>query len=283
MKRVLSLTLLAGIATASHAWVVNATGPIRSDSAVGGANNDTIPATYNDPNAIFGQLSFRGDLTEVNTGAFASEARWQIRNTGFPYAVNFQPSTTGNFTGTISVAATTGLFAWANTGNNFQFEAFESFNDSGIDATWSNVEFNFSNATTTSLGNYTFGTNFTMDTFTSNFDTEIALYTSTGTKLAENDDSGGLQSQINPGVLAVGSYVLLASGYNSTFVNGFAGAGTATGNLNLQVNGTTVYSGAHAASTFRAMTFNVVPEPGTMLALAGGLGALLMRRRRNAK
>lgn len=281
MKRVLSLTLLAGLATAaSHAWVVSAGGPIRSDGPVGSVNNDTITAVYSDPNTIFGAVSFSGNLTEVNTGTYASEARWQIRNTAFPYALNAQMTTTGNFTGTIAISASIGLFAWANSGTTFQFEAYESFNDSGIDSTWSDVRFDFSNASTTFLGNYAFGTNFTMDTFTSSFDTEIALYDANGTRLADNDDSGGLQSQINPGVLPVGTYVLLGTGYNAGFINGLAVAGTANGNLNMQINGATVYSGAHAAGQMRALTFNVVPEPGTMIALAGGLGALVMRRRR---
>jgi hypothetical protein len=255
-------------------------GPINSDGPVGSPNNGVVTATYTGANALFGSLNVSGTLTEVNTGTFASEARWNIRNTAFAGGgVNVQPFTQGGFTGSVVANATfSNLLVWANTGDNFRFEAFESLNDSGIDAAWTNTTFTFRDAPNiTPLGNYNEGA-FDLNTFTSNFDTEIALYSTTGTLIATNDDAGtGLQSQITP-TLAIGTYYVVVGGFNSGFADGLAVPGAEAGNFVLNINGGVAASGTLAAFTFAAYSINVIPAPGA--AALAAMGLLVAGRRR---
>lgn len=263
-----------GIASAQ--LVVNAAGPIDSSGPAGDAANGIITATYGGPNTIFGTLNFRGDLTAVIPGTWASEARWRIRNTTIGYLNDFQPSTTTSFTGTINITASRGLVAWANSGDNFSFEAFESFNDgAGPDAQWTNVNFTFNAATLVNIGDYSPGA-FDINTFTSNYDTELGLYASDGTLLASNDDASGLQSQILTN-LGNGTYYIVLGGFNTTYATGIAIGGNAAGDYVLNVNGTTVASGTSTAGQLNVYCFRV-PEPTSALLLSLGALALLRRR-----
>ncbi len=58
---------------------------------------------------------------------------------------------------------------------------------------------------------------FSLNTFGSDFDTQLAVYNSDGTLLAANDDSGGLQSQVDVGPLPVGRYYVPVSGFATTY------------------------------------------------------------------
>ena len=283
-------TIFCALVTGSFSTLVSAqfnvtgAGPYFSNGPIGDAGNSTINATYSGANASFGVVNFSGDLTDGGVGTFASEANWHIRNLTAGGFIDLQPSSVTSFSGTINVTATSYLFGYgASTGNNFSLEAFESFDDAGLDATWNNVSFNFAaGPSITNIGTYASGTSFTMDTFTSNFDTEMALYSSAGLLLFNNDDSGGLQSMISPGMLADGTYTLVNGGYNSGFADHIANAGAAAGSLNVNINGTSVFTGNHAANTFDVMKFTVgspVPEPASIAAIGLGL-ALLVRRRK---
>jgi len=273
------LVSAAVVAGASAQFVVNIP---TSDSSgpVGDAGNGVTNAVYGGADTIFGRLTFSGDLTEVNTATFASEADWNILNSTHGTALNFGPSAVTGFTGTIHVDAQASVLVWANTGDNFRLESFESFDDgAGVDATWTDVTFTLdSDVTCTNLGSYASGTDFTIDTEGSTFDTELALYTASGTLIAADDDGGtGLLSLIAAGVLADGDYIILAGGFNSQFVSGFALAGTSAGDLNLNINGSSVATGTIAAGQLAAYCFNV-PEPSALALLA--LGAIAAIRRR---
>lgn len=285
MRTLSTLAILGAITVAANAYVVSRPGPYDSAGPIGDAGNGVFTDTYAGPSGLFGSLRIQGNLTEVNTGTYASEARWNIRNSSFAGGgVNFQSTATGNYTGTLPIDAMfTGLLAWGNAGDTFRFESFESFNDSGVDSRWTDLTFTFGAfATILDFGSYGAGTSFTMDTETSNFDTEIALYTAGGLRLANDDDGGsGTLSMIAPGVLAVGTYYLIGSGYDSFFADGFAGAGTATGALNMQINGVNKFSGALASRELVVGKFEVVPEPATLSVLA--IGALALMRRRNRR
>lgn len=285
MKRTLStLAFLGAITVVANAYVVSRPGPFDSVNALGDPLNGVFTDTFGGPSGLFGSLRIQGNLTEVNTGTYASEARWNIGNGSFPAAsINYQSTSTGNYTGTLAIDALfTGLLLWANAGDTFRFESFESFNDAGVDSQWTDMTFTFgAMGGILDFGSYGAGTIFDMDTFGSNLDTEIGLYTTAGTLIVNNDDAGGLQSQITPGALPIGTYYLIGAGYNSTFVHGAVLSGTATGDLNMQINGVNKFTGPLAARQLVVGRFEVVPEPATLSALA--IGALALMRRRNRK
>ncbi|MFZ2875749.1 MAG: hypothetical protein WAZ94_14840 [Phycisphaerales bacterium] len=271
---VVALLALAGAANAQ--FVATNAGPLTSDGPIGAAGNGTFGATYSGAGTIFGSVDFTGDLTSGDIGSYLSEARWNFKNLNTGAASAFQFASGATWTGTVNVAANRGMFLWASSGDNFSFEAFESYNDSGTDASWSNVSFTFNSAAIGTLGNVNAGT-IDFDTFTSAFDTELAVYTEAGVLLGTNDDTGGLQSQVVQN-LAEGNYYVIIGGYNSLFNNGAASGGSAGGDYVLHVNGANAASGTLAAGGLAAYSLTVVPTPGALALL--GLGGLVTARRR---
>ena len=124
---------------------------------------------------------------------------------------------------------------------------------------------------------------FTIDSFGSDFDTELGLYDNNGILLDNNDDSGGgLQSELIVNSLAQGDYWVALGGFNTTFGDGFgaiADSSSADGNGVLNYNGqtTTAAVGAGEVQWFR---FTVTPATSSIALL--GLGGLAMTRRRRA-
>lgn len=121
---------------------------------------------------------------------------------------------------------------------------------------------------------------YTFDTFGSNYDTEMGIWNSAGTLLANNDDFGGLQSSIALTYTA-GQYYIGIGRFNNTFDNGFVltGVGSFDDTL-LNLNGVNLgtWNGNGEPLWYR---FDVsVPAPGSMALL--GLGGLAAVRRRRA-
>jgi hypothetical protein len=272
---VLSASAISSLASAS--FTASAAGPFNSDGEIGSAGNGSFTYTYTGANTILGGVQFTGTITTGGVGSYLTEARWNVKNLGSGAASAIQPFASGStWTGSQTTNVNRSLFLWAASGSQFSFEAYESFNDSGIDATWTDVSFAFSAASVTNLGFFEPG-DLTFSLSGSSFDTEIALYSAAGTLLATNDDFGGnLWSEVTS-TLAAGDYYVIVGGFNSVFNNGAASAGTATGNFALSVNGNSAASGSLAAGDFASFSFTV-PTPGALALLGAGL--LVGRRRR---
>lgn len=231
--------------------------------------------------AVYGMVSFEGDLTEINTATYASEAHFSISVNGGA-ALDYKPSTTSGYTGTIHIShSAAGLF-WANAGDNWDFDAFDSFDDGSdglADSQWDNASFAFSGAApaATSLGQL--GANMTIDTNGSTADTELAVYTSDGQLIDTNDDNGGggLWSLLNVSLTTPTTYWIVVGGYNSAFGDYLASSGTATGQFVLNINGHTVAAETLVGGDFFVYEFTI-PTPGTAAML--GLGGLVAIRRR---
>lgn len=139
----------------------DSSGPVGAGAGVIGGQSGigSIPAngtaTFNHAGADFipGDITITGTLTEVNTGTWANEARIEIcsptvcRTTGALSAI-------GNFTTSVAINTTITQASmsgpnFGNTGNVgvWTFEFFESYNDSGIDARWTNLNITIADGT----------------------------------------------------------------------------------------------------------------------------------------
>lgn len=286
MKNVLAMVAVAGLAAAASADFNTGiqAGPFNSDGAAGDAVNGVFTFTYTGSSAAtYNSIRIRGTATSGGVGSWLSELRYRF--VGASNIDGGSMSAVHTWTGGVAIDNTQSFssFSMVN-GTSYSFRLWESFNDSGTDATWSNLQFDFGGPppapSAIHVGTYTAGA-FDINTFTSNFDTEVGLYDSLGALITSNDDASGLQSQILP-TLANGTYYLAIGGYNTDF--GAAGwsvtGGAAAGNLNAFINGYQIVGDhAHNAGEVAWYSFTVVPTPGT-LALVGLGGLAAIRRRR---
>lgn len=280
-----ALAASAGLASAQFSVLIPGTS--NSGGPLGDATNTVNVVTATGTSGLFSSVRLTGTLTEVNTGTWAGEANWAVRNAtlgisgvvGASTNYTLDPfGTQQDFTGSIQADFTRNGLYWITNGDQLRHESFESFNDSGIDAAWTNAQFDYSGAVSgTNLG--VLSATASIDTLGSIADTEIAIYTANGTLLALNDDNGGggLWSLINANLSGSGTFYLVVSGFNSEFGNGFATAGTATGGFVLNVDGNEVASGTLAAGDMNVYTFTI-PSPASAALL--GLGGLVGLRRR---
>ncbi len=293
LSQYFSIAALMVVSSAAHAqYTASSAGPINSAGTFGDSGNGGFSGTYTGPSTIFSSFSFAGDLTSQMAGTWESDSAWNVTmpNSGFGYS--FTPSGNGTYAGTVNVAASfNGLF-WLNNNDVTNFDAFQNFdNGAGTDAVWNNVSMSYSGSVSpyANLGTFNQGASFTFDTVGSTgiSDTEIALFTSTGTLVGTNDDidagANNFLSSLNSGVLANNKYILVVGGYDSFFANGVAVPGvdaSSFGAFNLNLNGSSVSTGSIASGEFKVYNFEVVPEPGTMAAVGLGVAALLRRRRK---
>lgn len=286
---------LVACATAAHAqYTITAAGPVpsagpRLGGLGGGAGNGLIDDVYGGPSVLLGSLAVQGDLTAVNTATFGNEASFEVGNTSIgAFFLEFPVDPAiEEFPGTLAVAASFNnrYLYWTEPGDAFQIEAFETFNDAGLDANWTNLKFDFTLPAIVDLGDQPQGM-IDLTTIGSTFDTELAIYDAvTGTLLGTNDDidvgAGNLASQV-AGTITPGEYILVVGGFDSLFGNFAALPGTEVGDFVLNLNGTTVGEGPLGRVEFAVFSMTVVPEPSTwtLAALAGLLVAARARRRR---
>lgn len=276
---------IAMVAMAAHAqFVVSGPGPFASVGDLGTPANGRLTAVGN-ANAIYSTFSFTGRLTSRTALTYASDAHWNMLNaTTGGWDVFFAPFVEDTFTVLDANVSAPGMF-WVREGSEYVFEAWEEFDDNpgGADAEWTNVEFRFSGSVAPILTlTVQLNDSLTFDTFGSDFDTELALFSDIGELIASNDDANGtLQSRIQVGPLGLGTYYLLASGFDAFFQREVAVAGDGEGALLVNFNGANIVDRFHPEFSLSVVEVQVVPEPATLAAL--GIGALaLMRRRRKS-
>jgi len=257
---------------------------IDSATDFGDPSNGSFSGTYTGPSTIFTSFNVTGTLNSVNPATYADEAVLDFNNDTTSNWFQFRPDLTASTYTSINVNRTVDVLAWFNTNDSATVSAFETYDDgAGADSNWQSISTTFRGSlNATSLG--TLGPNVTFDTFGSTIvDTEIAVYSLNGTLIGQNDDStSGLLSELALTGLGAGSYLVVVGGYDSGFSDSFAIAGyvedTETGAGVLNVNGALGGSYTIGANEFEVYSFEVVPEPGTMIALGVGAAALLRRR-----
>ncbi|QOJ01673.1 MAG: PEP-CTERM sorting domain-containing protein [Phycisphaeraceae bacterium] len=278
---VLAVAALAGSAMADFNTGIQA-GPFNSDGPAGFAGNGFFDFNYTGSNFFVGGIRIRGDATSGGVGSFLSELRFRVLLGGSAVHTSGQLIAGTSWVGTQAVDHTGAAGIGLVNGNTYRVEFWESFNDTGVDATWTNVQFDFIAGTpptppqATKLGFYGPGA-FDINTFGSGFDTELGLYNEFGALIATNDDTGGLQSQILAN-LGNGKYYIAVGGFNSTFAGAFgAVGGAANGDYVLNINGDPVAADNLGAQQIDWYCFTV-PTPGSIALL--GMGGLLAARRR---
>lgn len=282
-----TLAFFASIASISAAqFTTSGAGPYSTAGDEGDAGNGIMTNTYTGTSAVFNTFSFTGTLNSQVLGTWEADATWGIHNTSMPSDIYLTPLQGETYTSSTANFSTPGLF-WVNQNDNFTFEAFDTFDDgAGADANWTNVNFTYSGpASFMNLGTFASGSSFLFDTESSDFDTTIALYSSTGLLLGTDDDGGtDLLSMLDAGALADGTYYFTVGGFESLFIDGNAIGGEEFGDLNVNLNGSSVFAGTHDTFTLTSFTFTVanpVPEPASMAVLGLGAAALLRRRKRS--
>ena len=163
---ILAIVACAGLAQASSVTPGSSIGTatftsVSSDGPIGTATNST-GSWVATGSGVVGSVVITGSLTEINTGTYASEARVNIVNSANANTGVLQASTTGDFTGTLAIGPVTknwftGGPLNVTAGDVLNFEWFESYNDTGIDATWGTVTYDYQTEATINNGNAAFG------------------------------------------------------------------------------------------------------------------------------
>jgi hypothetical protein len=314
--------LLAAAAAANAQFTATNAGPIASAApAANVVNNGNFSFNYAGAAFQTGSIRFTGSLTTGGIGSFSNEARWRITNpAGFTLDLGAQPgSANATWTGTLNLGPNTfggiplSTFSQAsNSVGNWNFRAFESFDDggvAGIDATWTNVSFEFiafvppTPPTCIDLGNLTASTStsfvlpsastvtwycfnwantpgdqLVIDTLGSltaagfsGVDTEIGLYDSLGNLVVTNDD---IAFPANPESRVVRNPGALAAGTYYLAVTQFNGIFNPGWNVTASASSSGDFSGSNIRVNF------TVPAPSSLALI--GMGGLLAARRRRA-
>ena len=315
MKIAKTVAFAAGLALTASAsaqtlqFSAGAAGPFDSTGDVGDPGNGSF--TYNYAGAAFtiGDIVFTGDLTDGGVGTWGSEAAVAVTNPGGVVG-QVALGSGQTFAGTVAIGPNTiggGSSLWGNdVVGTWTFEFFETLDDVGTDATWTNVNFDFydfapvgppastfvgSNPNTTASNPLnaaevtwysfdltdgagalpwsidTLGSTNTGGSFADD-DTEIGLYDSNGILIATNDDED-FDNDILTSLLDSSTVGALADGTYYVAVGSYD---------------TTYGAGFDAASTSTAtgtnvVNFNFVPAPASAALLGlGGLAAIRRRR-----
>lgn len=294
---VLALVAVAGVANAQQTFsFLN----VESREAAGNLANETRSVSFTNSFLWDGSVTVSGNLTNLISGNFASEARFRVSTTsnglGTPGS-GF--SATGGFSGTLPIGPATRALGGLSgapfnpLGQTWNLEFFESFNDgAGADARWDDISITF-NAfvpptppSCINLGTWNATQIDTDGSFAApgdRTDTELGLYDASGALLATNDDiaSSNFNSILSGLSLTNGAvYYLAVGGFNTVFnpAGWSVNAGSETGNYTVNINGVAgVATGTLASGAVNWYCFTA-PAPSALALL--GLGGVVAGRRR---
>lgn len=137
-----SALFLTGVAGAQ--FTATDAGPIDSFGPAGDPNNGMFTYNYAGTDFVPGELTFYGEATSGDVGSWLSELSWLITNPAGEQ-VSFGPGSGTTWTGTEIIGPDTyvGLqsFFTGTSVGTWTFEAYESYDDAGLDAYWNNVSF----------------------------------------------------------------------------------------------------------------------------------------------
>jgi hypothetical protein len=239
--------------------------------------NATLAGGY-----TLGAIDWSGFASTINDATWGNELTLDLSGPLGAGTITLGDGTT--YSPGAAFSGSSNLFAGAgDPAGTWTFDFYESYDDSGdglADASWDYIDFLFGDfaapeppdatlvdvpsittgaSTSNEVEWFTFDIGATLDmdinSFGSGYDTELGLYDAAGALLADNDDTGGLQSQILA-TLDAGTYYVALGGYNTTYGPLWdAVGGSASGDY----------------------TLTITPEPGSLILLA--LGVLALRRR----
>jgi hypothetical protein len=149
MKKIVLMGLgLLLASTAMAGFSVTDPGPYNSDGPQYDPANGVFTYNYTGADFDVGDLIFEGDVTSGGVGSYLSELRVEITD---PLGVGayFSPATGTSWTGTQHIGPLTvtggGAF-WTGTAGTWEFRFWESYDDGGVDAVWTNLSFDFLDA-----------------------------------------------------------------------------------------------------------------------------------------
>ncbi|MEO1715938.1 MAG: PEP-CTERM sorting domain-containing protein [Planctomycetota bacterium] len=315
MKKAIALFAAAGLAAASNAQVTINLGDLNvTDAGISVDLNGAGIAA-----GTYQSYTLEVDWLAGPGAPFSNEAIWALTDAAFAPGVD-DPALFTFFAdpGVAPNSAGNGDATTLNWGGNFDinyeggdslfFNALQTFG--GSSATWGNTTLTLSTGAAPTnnfipgapaanqpdaidLGVLGDEGNFVIDTFNSDFDTELGLYDQAGDLVAINDDAvagvfGPSEIDVADDTLfdglGAGEYFIALGGFNIIYgASDFdaqpdAGLGSAGGNFVVSVDGTEVATGVHPELSITWLKFTVVPAPASAALL--GLGGLAAARRR---
>jgi len=299
----------AGVANADFSTGIGA-GPFASDGGAGAAANGVFSFNYSGATGDYSGIRIRGTATSGGVGSYLGELRYRLDLGGGAVRDSGQLISGTTWSGGRAVDNQQNVSRFTlNSGSNYSFRFWESFNDSGVDANWSNVQFDLISyvppppPSATNLGTFANTENNPLTANGTLAAGEIKWYKFTvasaigagnlyewlqintnGSALSTNNDTeiglfnagGDLLAEDDDGGDGLLSLLQYGNG-------GLQGAGLAAGDYYLALGAfNTTFSGgfgATSASTYTgAFQLNLIPAPGAMALL--GLGGLIVGRRR---
>ncbi|MCO6044056.1 hypothetical protein NG895_09055 [Aeoliella sp. ICT_H6.2] len=223
---------------------------------VSSTDPNAVPKPLQIPAGKYNAYSVTLDFSSVQGDPWSEEAIWAIADG----AVGGVHTTVYNDPGTSDSARRDGLpvtLHWSGmldlpiTGaTDLSFVPFQTVEFNGVTfvANWANTLLELSYVQPPALPTLTAHLGvvsdpfvpFTIDSFGSEFDTEIAIYSETGKVIRHNDDANGIeQSEIDVyNGLPPGDYVAALAGFNSIFEDDYAViSGTSGGGYNVSLTG----------------------------------------------
>jgi hypothetical protein len=255
--------------SSSNAWSSEARATLSSTAGSGTATSSTSLPTYGSGNVVYAGTSLLtptgGTSSAVNsalTFTFTLANPYVVSGgVAPPLFVNFRQAFTPFSTQVITYNNTVVTLDTASAPTATAFGAVPGT----ASAARASTQVLWWTVVIPTAGTYVFdtlGSTLTASTFGDLNDTELGLYSSTGTLLANNDDDGSLNTSKITQALTPGTYYVAASAYDTTFAGswGVTSVGTQTGAIKLNIA--------------------PLPEPASLAAVGiAGLMTLARRRR----